>query len=67
MRKLEFMMCMEKYNNSVIDLFKDILFTTNNNVKVVPDTDLGYRKMKKRIMFAIATIAVSVTAIVGLS
>ena len=57
-------MCMEKYNNSVIDLFKDILFTTNNNVKVVPDTDLGYRKMKKRIMFA---IAVSVTAIVGLS
>ena len=51
----------------MINLFKDILFTTNNNVKVAPDTDLGYRKMKKRIMFAIATIAVSVTAIVGLS
>ena len=33
----------------------------------MPDTNLGYRKMKKRIMFAIATIAVSVTAIIGLS
>jgi len=36
-------------------------------VKVVPDTDLGYRKMKKNIFVAFAVIAVSATTIMGLS